>query len=220
MDKRTLLISTLGTWSLVPEIIGFTNYQNFDLYRNSLSKGNFVQLVKQNNITPVKDLWLISSDSEILNKAKDKIESWIYSMHLGVNSKYFVLNGISDLETQEDCLFFKDLIYQVVYFAVTGGEFAKVYLSLAGGRKTMSSYLQSAGMLFGYDVMFHVLQKRGTESDVRLLENFDFRINETLGLKTVFELGEYQLNGKVEFENKNGISCTIRFRNKNAYAFL
>ena len=174
MKDRTLLISTLGTWSLVPEIIGFTNYQRFDLYRNSLDRDKFIRLIKDNNVTPVGELWLISSDSEVLEDSKNKIENWIYHTQLDINTRYFVLRGVSDLETQEDCLFFKDLIYQVVYFAITKGGFDRVYLSLAGGRKTMSSYLQSAGMLFGYDIMFHVLQKRGGRSEIEFLENFNF----------------------------------------------
>ncbi len=52
-----------------------------------------------------------------------------------------------------------------------------------------------------------------------VLDGFDFRKNETLGLRTVFELAEYQLNGNIEFESKNGVSCTLRFRNKILSAF-
>ncbi len=174
MKSETLLISTLGTWSLIPEIIGFTNSLEFDLYRNSCNRESFKDIRSRNSIKSVDKIWLIGTDSPFFRQSKDKIEKWINSTGLCISSKYFILEGISDLDTQKDCIFFKDLIYRIVYSAVINNGFKEMYLCLAGGRKTMSSYLQSAATLFGYDAMFHVLQKNSSKNELEFLENFDF----------------------------------------------
>ncbi len=40
-------------------------------------------------------------------------------------------------------------------------------------------------------------------------EDFDFRNQNTLGLKLIYNIGEQQLQGKVTMESKDGIECTI-----------
>lgn len=43
-------------------------------------------------------------------------------------------------------------------------------------------------------------------------DDFDFRTCAKMGLKNVFSLGERQLMGEVIINSKNGVACTVRFR--------
>jgi PAS domain S-box-containing protein len=50
------------------------------------------------------------------------------------------------------------------------------------------------------------------DNGVGVPEDFDFRKSDTLGLLTVFAIGEHQLQGQVTFENDGGVSCQLRFK--------
>lgn len=63
------------------------------------------------------------------------------------------------------------------------------------------------------------IQKTNEES-IRLIfsddgigvgSEFDFRNLQSLGMKFIFGIGEKQMQGHVNFENKNGVKCTIDF---------
>jgi two-component sensor histidine kinase len=43
-------------------------------------------------------------------------------------------------------------------------------------------------------------------------KNFDFRKQNTMGLETIFALGESQLHGSVEMNGEGGVSCTLKFK--------
>jgi two-component sensor histidine kinase len=43
--------------------------------------------------------------------------------------------------------------------------------------------------------------------------NFDFRGQKSLGMQSIFSIGEHQLQGKVEFESANGLHCRVEFKN-------
>ncbi|MEE8389852.1 MAG: histidine kinase dimerization/phosphoacceptor domain -containing protein [Anaerolineae bacterium] len=51
-----------------------------------------------------------------------------------------------------------------------------------------------------------------SDNGVGVPEGFDFRNSDTLGLQSVFAIGEHQLGGKVTFESCDGITCQIRFK--------
>jgi two-component sensor histidine kinase len=64
-----------------------------------------------------------------------------------------------------------------------------------------------------------ISQHESGEISLRIADNgvgvppgFDFRAQQTLGLQMVFDLGECQLDGRVEFSNSNGVTCTVTFR--------
>ncbi len=45
-------------------------------------------------------------------------------------------------------------------------------------------------------------------------QGFDFTAGGKMGIQTVFALGNHQLQGKVEFESSDGVSCRVIFKNK------
>ncbi|MGM0674898.1 MAG: sensor histidine kinase, partial [Spirochaetota bacterium] len=53
---------------------------------------------------------------------------------------------------------------------------------------------------------------RITDNGVGLPAGFDPKVDGGLGLQTVFALGEDQLQGRVELEDAEGVSCTVEFR--------
>ncbi len=55
------------------------------------------------------------------------------------------------------------------------------------------------------------LELEVSDNGVGMPEGFDFKSQTTLGLRTVAMIGEYQLQGHVEFEADQGVTCRIRF---------
>ncbi len=51
-----------------------------------------------------------------------------------------------------------------------------------------------------------------SDDGIGVSENFEFKNYHTFGLQMVNALGEQQLQGSVTFESKQGVTCTIRFR--------
>ncbi len=43
-------------------------------------------------------------------------------------------------------------------------------------------------------------------------KNFDFRKQGSMGMETIFALGEHQLHGSVEMNGEGGVSCTLKFK--------
>jgi two-component sensor histidine kinase len=50
------------------------------------------------------------------------------------------------------------------------------------------------------------------DNGVGVPAGFDFSGHSTLGLRIVFFTAEHQLQGKVEFQTDNGVTCRVRFQ--------
>ncbi len=142
-----LLITTLGTWNLVPELFALTNPQDYDFYGKSPVIKDFRE---KNKIKSVDEIFVISTENP---RDAEKLTAWAEKWNCRL--KIFVCKGISDFTTEDDVLKFRSFLYRIVLY---GKEKADVlYLSLAGGRKTMSADMQEAGNLFGCDAMLHII---------------------------------------------------------------
>ena len=112
-------------------------------------------------------------------------------------------NGIS-LEVSVDELHFlidsaipcgmilNELLSNSLKYAFPGNRTGKIFISLTEGHEGKFRLCYS-------------------DNGVGVPPGFDFRTQETLGLKLIFGIGEQQLQGTVSFENRNGISCIIEF---------
>ncbi len=58
----------------------------------------------------------------------------------------------------------------------------------------------------------HDIKIKVSDNGIGVPPEFDFREQESLGMQTILALGEHQLQGKVTFTNKAGVSCLIEFR--------
>ncbi len=152
--KKNLLVTTLGTSvAIIPELVGLTNYESFSLYHNSPIKEEIKELRSANNIEKVEEIWIITTAG---TRDKDLLIDWSYKIVDAPKIKIWYLDGVEELRTSKECQQMADLTFRVVLHArkeVAGG---KLYLSLAGGRKTMSADMQEAAHLFGCDALLHV----------------------------------------------------------------
>ena len=53
-----------------------------------------------------------------------------------------------------------------------------------------------------------------SDNGIGMPSNFDIRKNNSLGIQTVVDLVEYQLDGSVNFDYQNGVCCTIVLKNE------
>ncbi len=150
-----LLITTLGTWNIVPELFGLTNPQDYDFYGKSSVIKDFRQ---KNKIKSVDEIFVVSTENP---RDVEKLTDWAKKWNC--NLKIFVCKGISDFTKEDDVLKFRSFLYRIVLYGKEKSDL--LYLSLAGGRKTMSADMQEAGNLFGCDAMLHIIDvKRIPES--------------------------------------------------------
>ena len=153
-----LLITTLGTsWQIVPELLGITNPAQFDFFSGSDEAKEFR---KENDIQSVDECWILTTEGQQdLQKILDWAARW------GFNLKILVCKGVNTFLDRNELLKMRSLIYRAVF---NGSEKADtLYLSLSGGRKTMSADMQEAGNLFGCSCMMHVVDKRGLPQEIR-----------------------------------------------------
>ncbi len=147
---NNLLITTLGTsWQVVPELLSVTNPSQYDFFCSSKEA---CELRSQYNIQNVDEAWIITTKG---TRDLEKLTAW--ARHWNFKLKIFICDGVDSFENQDEILKMRSLIYRVV---LAGKERSKkLYLSLSGGRKTMSADMQEAGNLFGCDAMIHVVDK-------------------------------------------------------------
>lgn len=154
---KNILISTLGTKPvIIKETIGLFNYSEHDCYG---ALENVVDMRRK--LAPVDEMWLISTDQEHTVRGLSAEESFLEIKKecgiFGAKFRIFVLKGVQDIVSEKSARQFHDLLLRVVLFAHKSVEGGKLYLSLACGRKTMSTDMQDAAYCFGCEQLVHVL---------------------------------------------------------------
>ncbi|NSW45393.1 MAG: hypothetical protein HPY79_06235 [Bacteroidales bacterium] len=159
IDKNIIVTTFGGTWLILPEIIGFC-CDNVTIFCKNDIYDSFIQTLKNNNVTTIDELWVICTHGETSNKAIENFNLWYKQVsEKGINipeCKFIGLKDISDLTTEAVCKQMADFIFRVVLKAYEEKRNGKLLLSLAGGRKTMSSDMQRAAFFFGCDILFHI----------------------------------------------------------------
>ncbi|MCF0164607.1 MAG: hypothetical protein HUJ92_04925 [Bacteroidales bacterium] len=150
-----ILIATMGsTADIVIESVGLINHSKVDIYSNSPRIDEINRIRNEKFLgKEVDELWILTTDS-LKDEDVDKIKSW----NLVNTIRYFVLKGVTDIVSQAFADQCHDMVLRVVKNAQKQkGSGGNLWLSLAGGRKTMSSDLQDAAYCFGCDEVFHVI---------------------------------------------------------------
>jgi len=157
---NNILVTTLGaSWQIAPELLGFTNPERYDFFKDNSAVD---ELRRGYNIESVDETWIISTENQ---KDIQKLQGWSEKWKL--NIKIVICKGINDFSNQQEIEKMRSLIYRVVLKASdTRHQGGKLYLSLSGGRKTMSADMQEAGNLFGFDAMLHVIETK-TMGEIR-----------------------------------------------------
>lgn len=149
-----LLISTLGTsWSIVPELFGFTNPQSLDLYAHHDGLAQIAAQRAEYEIVPIDRIWVVTTEK----MRTERLLEWAARIELPIEIWHPL--GVDELATVGENRAMADLIYRVVLRGREATDNGRLYLSLAGGRKTMSAEMQQAGMLFGCDALLHVVDR-------------------------------------------------------------
>ncbi len=124
-----LLITTLGTsWQIVPELFGLTNPGDYYFFTGN---EKVIKFREENKIQCVDELWVVTTESQKdLEILKDWAKKWNCRLHV------FVCNGVDSFADEAEILKMRSFIYRIVLFGTEKSDL--LYLSLAGGRKTMS----------------------------------------------------------------------------------
>ncbi|MDR0521902.1 MAG: hypothetical protein LBH00_08650 [Planctomycetaceae bacterium] len=157
-----ILVSTLGmSWQIIPELFGFTNPAVEPFFGSLLE---IEQQRKEHGIEPVDEVWAITTQGQ---QDLDRLQTW--AEHRRCKLRMFVCSGITEFNSQNDADKMRSLIYRVVLKAaeITKQNNGKLFLSLSGGRKTMSADMQEAGTLFGCAAMIHIVDKHGLPPEMK-----------------------------------------------------
>ena len=78
MNKQlNILVTTMGgSWQILPELLGFTNPELVDLFKNHSGIQEICQARKQYHIEPAHELWVISSCGEKSLESINKMLEW------------------------------------------------------------------------------------------------------------------------------------------------
>ena len=162
MDKnKNILVTTLGvSWQILPELVGWTNPDDYDFFTGNIDASS---LRNKHRIQPVGQFWVVTTENQ---KDFDKLKQWCKKWQ--IDMKLFICKGVDDLTSEEKIKRFRSFLFRVVLHAseLIAKANNKLYLSLTGGRKSMSTDMFEAGTLFGCDAMFHIvdIQKLSDEN--------------------------------------------------------
>jgi adenosine deaminase len=153
-----ILVTTLGTsWQIIPELLAFTNPLELPLLNASRHAAEHDHVRHEYNIDPVDEIWIITTNG---TSGRDQLLEWF--QYVGTKTKIsfriWIAEKVEDLTTALECRLMADLTFRIVLLATTryGDTSSHVYLSLAGGRKTMSADMQQAAYIFGCQALLHI----------------------------------------------------------------
>lgn len=172
---KNILITTLGTsWSIIPELIGFTNPGNYNLYRNHPDIDKINRQQKEHDIRPVDEVWVATTNGRQVKDNLEPLKRWQEKTTRLPVIRLFSYSDLKELNTVDEIRPMADLIYRVVLHARDKAGEGKVYISIAGGRKNMSANIQNAAYIFGCDTILHVLADEGSKihSDFNTIDGF------------------------------------------------
>lgn len=153
-----ILITTLGTsWTVVPELIGFTNPDKFNLYKNHPNANDFEKWRNKFIASPPDEIWVITTNGNLVKTGIEKLINWHSKLPDLPSIRFFSYESITELSSVNEMHEMTDLIYRTVLKSKELTKNGKLYLSLAGGRKTMSADMQQAADIFGCDALIHVV---------------------------------------------------------------
>jgi len=156
---RNILLCTLGaSWAVIPEIFGWLAPDMLDLYAHHPRRAALDALREAHNLRSPDELWICTTEGAQTQASLALLHAWWQRLGTPLPLRVWTAAGTDQLATQAECEHIRELTLRVVLLATeqlgTGGQ---LVLSLAGGRKTMSADLQSAGALFGARAWLHVV---------------------------------------------------------------
>ncbi|MBF0501335.1 MAG: hypothetical protein HQM09_14440 [Candidatus Riflebacteria bacterium] len=164
-----ILLTTLGgSWAIVPELVGFTNPELVNTYKNHPESGSIESARREADIRSVDEVWVVTTDGAVSRKAlADLRECWEMMPASRPHIRAWTCKGIDEMRNSADFKEMQELIFLVILHASAAVDTGQLILSLAGGRKTMSADLQRGASVFGHHALLHVAET-GNASSVSL----------------------------------------------------
>lgn len=161
-----ILVTTMGgSWQILPELLGFTNPEMVDLYRNHPLQGEIEKSRLEYGILPVGELWVIATCGKTMETAFHNTLKWYGRLDPSLRPalRIWQVAGTENLSTEAECRTMGEAIHVIVRHAADASGNGNLFLSLTGGRKTMSTDLQQAAGWFGCKALIHVVDNPNVE---------------------------------------------------------
>ncbi|OIP17366.1 MAG: hypothetical protein AUK51_07995 [Comamonadaceae bacterium CG2_30_59_20] len=158
LTPKNILLCTLGaSWAVIPEIMGWLAPQVLDLYAHHPQRTALDALRAQHQLQAPDELWICTTQGAQTQASLAGLHAWWQLLGAPLPLRIWAAAGTDQLASQAECSHIRELILRTTLLAseqVAGGQ---LVLSLAGGRKTMSADLQTAGSQFGAKAWLHVV---------------------------------------------------------------
>lgn len=156
---KNILLCTLGaSWAVIPEILGWLAPNVLDLYAHHPHRAALDALRQQHQLQAPTELWVCTTEGAQTAASLASLHTWWQLLGQPMPLRIWAAAGTDQLASQAECAHMRELILRTTLLAAEhtqhGGQ---LVLSLAGGRKTMSADLQSAGALWGAAAWLHVV---------------------------------------------------------------
>ena len=155
-----LLFTTIGlSWQIVPELFGFTNPEALPLYQHHPASARIAELRGKYGVCPVDEIWAVGTVSDKSDRAVEQLMHWHSALTVKKRPlmRLWQVSEVEDLASERECRIMREAIFRLVLHARGSAGNEKIFLSLAGGRKTMSSDMQRAAAFFGCHCLIHVI---------------------------------------------------------------
>ncbi len=152
----------MGTsWQIIPELTGFTNPDFLDLYAHHPVRARLDSIRKEFAIEPVQEIWAVTTRGSRIDRAIDKLHDWYGLLPAAGRPvlRIWQVKGADDLASEAECNQMAECIWRVVCKARQHKNKGRLFISLTGGRKTISSDIQNAAAFFGCDALLHVIDR-------------------------------------------------------------
>ncbi len=157
-EPRNILLCTLGaSWAVIPEILGWLAPDLLDLYAHHPQRATLNSLRLQHQLKAPDELWICTTEGTQTQSSLTRLLRWWQLLGQPLPLRIWAAAGTSQLASQAECDHIRELTLRVTLLASEHTRGGQLVLSLAGGRKTMSADLQSAGTLFGATAWLHVV---------------------------------------------------------------
>lgn len=157
-SKNILLCALGASWAVIPEILGWLAPTLLDLYAHHPQRAALDTLRAQHRLQSPDELWIYTTEGAQTQASLSQLHAWWLRLGAPLPLRIWTAAGTDQLATQAECDHIRELTLRVVLLATEHtGPSGQLVLSLAGGRKTMSADLQSAGTLFGATAWLHVV---------------------------------------------------------------
>ena len=152
-EPKALLVLSMGTKPhLAAEAVGLFNRRQYPFYATHSDFDSINEEAGQ--FLEIGELHLICTQTSY-QAVRDPLHKWIQRHKLQIEVFYHYPRGIEEMKGNHELRAMRNLVFSLIHGLRQKGM--PLYLSLTGGRKTMSSDVQQAATLFGYDALIHIL---------------------------------------------------------------